>query len=82
MSFLFATTGAVNVNLQNLRQRVDKALKDMRLICDNLDMAMRRVQRHQLDLQSLEKALQSDKDEPGAALQQSPLLWLGRRACM
>jgi hypothetical protein len=58
--------GAVNMNLQNLRQRVDKALTDMRLICDNLNTAMRRVRRHQLDLRSFEKALQADKDAPGA----------------
>ena len=55
------------MNLQKLRQRVDKALTDMRLICDNLDTAMRRVQRHQLDLRSFEKALQADKDAPGAS---------------
>ena len=55
------------MNLQTLRQRVDKALKDMQLICENLDVAMHRVQRHQLDLRSLQQALQSDKDAPGAS---------------
>jgi hypothetical protein len=55
------------MNLQTLRQRVDKALKDMQLICENLDIAMRRVQRHQLDLRSFQQALQSDKDAPGAS---------------
>ena len=55
------------MNLQTLRQRVDKALRDMRLICENLDTAMRRVQRHQLDLRSFQQALQSDKDAPGAS---------------
>lgn len=59
--------GVVNMNLQTLRQRVDKALKDMQLMCENLDIAMRRVQRHQLDLRSFQQALQSDKDAPGAS---------------
>lgn len=57
--------GAVNVNLQNLRTRVDKALTDMRLICANLDTAQQRVRRHQLDLRSFAAAMQSGKDAPG-----------------
>lgn len=63
------------MNLQKLRQRVDKALRDMQLICENLDTAMRRVQRHQLDLRSFEQALQSDKDAPGASA--STGIWAG-----
>lgn len=65
------------MNLQTLRQRVDKALKDMQLICENLDIAMRRVQRHQLDLRSLQQALLSDKDAPGASASQG----LSSKAC-
>ncbi len=57
--------GAVNVNLQNLRRRVDKALLDMRLICANLGTAIDRVQRHQLDLRAFADAVRSGKDAPG-----------------
>ena len=57
--------GAVNDNLGNLRRRVDKALHDMRLICDNLSTAIDRVARHQLDLRTFADAVRAGKDAPG-----------------
>jgi len=57
--------GAVNMNLANLRQRVDKALVDMQLISDNLGTAIRRVEAHQMDLRAFSDAMRSGKDSPG-----------------
>ena len=57
--------GAVNVNLGNLRQRVDKALGDMHRICANLETATARVAAHQLDLRAFANAVRSGKDAPG-----------------
>lgn len=57
--------GAVNMNLANLRRRVNKALVDMQLITTNLGIAIERVEAHQLDLRAFSKAVRAGKDAPG-----------------